>query len=285
MIPADEPGRRIRLDVVGLVLLSPALVALLWGLSNVTGGGGFARADVLAPMIGGAVLLVAFVLWALHRRGAALVDLEVLRSRSTWAATTLLFLSGASLYGAMLLLPLYFQQLRGTDALEAGLLLIPQGVGSLLSRSAATRLLARFSARWVSILGFVLVGAATVPFAFAGPGTAMWTLLATLFVRGLGMGMVVIPLMTVAFVGLERAQVPHASTVTRIAQQVGDSVGVALLAVILATSLSATGSLTTAFDVAFWWTVGFTGVAVLLSFVLPGRVAEIVEARVPQRVA
>jgi hypothetical protein len=96
---------------------------------------------------------------------------------------------------------------------------------------------------------------------------------------------VVIPLMTVAFVGLERAQVPHASTVTRIAQQVGGSVGVALLAVILATSLSATGSLTTAFDVAFWWTVGFTGVAVLLSFALPGPVKETAEAYIPQRVA
>ncbi|WP_433378899.1 MDR family MFS transporter [Actinoplanes sp. CA-142083] len=270
LIPADEPGRRGRLDLVGLALLSPALVALLWGLSNVSGDGGFAHTDVLVPLLGGAALLVAFVFWALQKGGRALVDLEVLRSRSTWAATALMFLSGASLYGAMLLLPLYWQELRGMDALAAGVLLIPQGVGSLLSRSVAARLLERFSARWVSILGFVLVGLATVPFALAGAHTATWALMVTLFVRGLGLGMVMIPLMTAAFVGLEREQVPHASIVTRIAQQVGGSAGVALLAVILATSAAGSGSLTEAFDTAFWWTVGFTGVAVLLSFVLPG---------------
>ncbi|WP_433606208.1 MDR family MFS transporter [Dactylosporangium sp. CA-139114] len=271
MIPADGPGRRAPLDAVGLVLLSPSLVALLWGLSDVTKPGGFGRADVLAPLIAGAVLLVAFVLWALHRRGAALVDLEVLRSRPTWAASALMFLSGASLYGAMLLLPLYWQQLRGTDALGAGLLLIPQGVGSLLSRSVAGRLMERLSARSVTVFGFALVGLGTVPFAFAGHHTATWWLLATLFVRGLGMGIVMIPLMTVAFVGLEREQVPHASTVTRIVQQVGGSVGVALLAVVLATSATGTGSLAAAFDIAFWWTVGFTGVALVLAFLLPGR--------------
>jgi hypothetical protein len=123
----------------------------------------------------------------------------------------------------------------------------------------------------VSILGFLLVGAATVPFAFAGADTPVWPLLVTLFVRGLGLGMVMIPLMMVAFLGLERDQMPHASTVTRIAQQVGGSVGVALLAVILTTSTTSTGSLADAFDVAFWWNAGFTAVAVLVSFLLPGR--------------
>ncbi|WP_433064147.1 DHA2 family efflux MFS transporter permease subunit [Dactylosporangium sp. CS-033363] len=271
LIPADQPGRRVRLDVVGLALLSPALVALLWGLSNVSGAGGFTRADVLAPMILGAALLVAFVLWALRGRGEPLVDLEVLRSRPTWAATSLLFLSGASLYGAMLLLPLYWQELRGNSALGAGLLLIPQGVGSLLSRTVAARMLDRISARWVSIVGFIMVGVATVPFALADAHTATWPLLAALFVRGLGLGMVLIPLMSVAFQGLAHAKIPHASTVTRIAQQVGGSAGVALLAVILA---STSGTPAHAFDVAFWWTVGFTGVAIALSFALPGRATE-----------
>ena len=273
LLPRDEPATRIRLDLVGLVLLSPALVALLWGLSNVTGAGGFGRADVLVPLIAGAVLLTAFVLWAVRRRGAALVDLQVLRSRPTWTATALLFLSGASLYGAMLLLPLYWQELRGTDALGAGLLLIPQGVGALVSRSVAARLIDRIGARWTSALGFAVVGLATVPFAFADTRTSAWWLGAVLFARGLGVGAVVIPIMAVAFVGLERAEVPHASIVTRIAQQVGGSVGVALLAVILSTSATSTGSAATAFEIAFWWAVGFTVVAIALSFLLPGRAA------------
>ncbi|MEP6482408.1 MAG: MDR family MFS transporter [Rhodoglobus sp.] len=271
MLPADAPGARVKLDVVGLVLLAPALVALLWGLSNVGGDGGFSRADVLAPVIGGAILLVAFVLWALRKRAAALVDLAVLRHRATWSATALMFLSGASLYGAMLLLPLYWQELRGADALAAGLLLIPQGVGSLLSRTIAGRLVDRIGGRPVAVIGFVIVALGTLPFAFAGADTPYWLLLAALLVRGLGLGVVIIPIMSVAFIGLEHGEVPHASIVTRISQQIGGSLGVALLAVILATAATAAGSIATGFEVAFWWTVGFSVVSIFVAFVLPGR--------------
>lgn len=271
LIPADEPGRHVRLDGVGLALLSPSLVLLLWGLSNVSSAGGFGHPDVLVPVGVGATLMVGFVLWARRLGGTALVDLQVLRSRATWSASSLLFLSGAALYGAMLLLPLYWQQVRGYDALGAGLLLIPQGVGSLLSRTVAVRLMERISARALSMIGFAVVGLATIPYALADASTPLWLLLGSLFFRGLGLGMVTIPLMTVAFVGLEREEVPHASIVTRIAQQVGGSTGVALLAVILATAATATGSIPAAFDRAFWWSIGFTAVAALLSLALPGR--------------
>ncbi|NEA43150.1 MDR family MFS transporter [Streptomyces sp. SID11385] len=275
LIPADAPAaRRPRLDLPGFLLLAPALVALLWGLSNVTGDGGFGQPDVILPVVAGAVLLVVFCVRALRQGGAALVDLQVLRSRPTWAATALLFLTGASLYGAMLLLPLYWQQLRGASALAAGLYLIPQGVGSLLSRALAPGLTERIGERWVTVIGFVLVGVATVPFAFADAHTTTWPLMIALLVRGLGLGIVVIPLMTVAFHGLTRAQVPHASIVTRIAQQIGGSVGVALFAVILARAAHGSGSLADAFATAFWWATGFTALAVALSFVLPGREKE-----------
>ncbi|NED86914.1 MFS transporter, partial [Streptomyces sp. SID11233] len=84
-------ARRPRLDLPGFLLLAPALVALLWGLSNVTGDGGFGQPDVILPVVAGAVLLVVFCVRALRQGGAALVDLQVLRSRPTWAATALLF--------------------------------------------------------------------------------------------------------------------------------------------------------------------------------------------------
>lgn len=274
VLPADGPRIPVKLDLIGLVLLSPSLVSILWGLSNVTGDGGFSRVDVLAPIIGGALLLAAFVAWALRRGRAALVDLSVLRGRPTWSASTLMFLSGASLYGAMLLLPLYFQEIRGVDALGAGLLLIPQGVGSLLSRTLAGRLLDRLGGRIVALAGFVIVAAATVPFAFADTDTPLWLLMAGLLVRGLGMGVVFIPLMAVAFIGLEHDEVPHASIVTRISQQIGGSLGIALLAVILTTSAVAAGSSVAGFQTAFWWTVGFSVLSIAVSFLLPGRVSQ-----------
>jgi EmrB/QacA subfamily drug resistance transporter len=274
MLPADKPGTRPKLDVVGLVLLSPAMVGILYGLSNVNRDGGFGRFDVLFPALAGVALLIAFVVYAVRRGDRALVDVRLFSHRPVASASALLFLTGASLYGAMLLLPLYFQEVRGADALGAGLLLAPQGIGTLLSRSMAGRLTDRFGARWVSFAGFAIVGLATVPFAFATATTNEWLLMGALVVRGFGLGAVMIPLMTVAFVGLERQDVPHASILTRIAQQVGGSFGVALLAVILqgaAVGVHGLDGIADAFDQAFWWAIGFTVLAVVLSLLLPGR--------------
>jgi len=284
-IPADGPRGTARLDVLGLVLLSPAVVGLLFGLSNAAGDGGFARLDVWAPLAAGAVLLVAFVLHATRGRRESLVDLRLLRHRPLAAASGLMFLMGAALYGGMLVLPLSFQELRGTDALGAGLLLIPQGVGSLLSRTLAGRLTDRVGARTVAVLGFAVVLVSTIPFAFFDGDTSVWMLALVLVVRGFGLGAVMIPIMAVGFVGLDRPEVPHASTITRLTQQLGGAFGTAVLAVVLAGAAgsavgagAAAGAAVDAFHTAFWWAIGITAVATVLSFLLPGRESVAAEA-------
>jgi EmrB/QacA subfamily drug resistance transporter len=273
-LPPDGPARRAPLDVVGLALMAPGLVGVLWGLSNTHNPGAFARADVLGPLVAGLVLLACFVGWALRRRGRALVDLRLLRHWPLASSSLLLFLSGFTLYGAMLLMPIYFQQLRGTSVLGAGLLLIPQGLGTLASRSLSGRLSDTVGARWLAVTGFLVVLLGTLPFAFADAGTSEWLLMAALLVRGIGLGTVTVPLMALGFRGLERAEVPDASILTRLAQQVGGSFGTAVLAVILtgATAVATSGpALAAAFQSSFWWAIGFTAAGVLVSLALPGR--------------
>jgi hypothetical protein len=82
-----------------------------------------------------------------------------------------------------------------------------------------------------------------------------------------------IPLMSLSFIGLDRSEVPHASIVTRVAQQIGGSVGVAVLAVILTTAATSSGSLVTGFQIAFWCAVGLTALAIVVALVLPGKKA------------
>lgn len=273
-VPADSPRGRPRLDWVGLILISPALVGILLGLSDVSQDGGFSRPDVWVPIVVGAALLAAFVMTQLRGRTPTLVDVGLLRRRPVASSSAVLFLSGASLYGSMLLLPLFFQIVRGADPLMAALMLIPQGLGALLSRTLAGRLTDSLSPRVVALAGFVVMGAATVPFALADASTNQWWLMAALLVRGFGMGAVMIPVMSVAFVGIAHDEVPHASILTRLAQQVGGAFGTAILAVILENATggaTSSAGLANGFDVAFWWAVGFTVVAIGMCFTLPSR--------------
>lgn len=271
----DSPGASVtppRLDVRGLALLAPGIAAVILGLSNAGSADGFGHPDVIAPLAAGVAFLVAFTVYALRRRDP-LVDIRLLAARSVGSSSSVLFLSGFSLFGAMLLLPLYYQEVRGASALAAGLMLVPQGVGTLLSRQIAGPLTDRIGARSIAVVGFLIVAAATVPFSFVDATSNGWLLALWLLVRGVGLGAVTMPVMTASYVGLDRAQIAHSSVLTRTAQQIGGSFGTAVLAVVLEQSISGagTGAVVSGFHVAFWWATGFSLVATALCVWLPGR--------------
>ena len=274
LLPADRPSPgagRARLDVIGLGLLGPALAGILLGLSNLSADGGIGHVGVLLPLLAGIALLGAFIAWAMRPGGHPVVDVRLLRLRSLGSASAVLFTAGAALYAGMFLLPLYYQQLRGQSVLDAGLLLIPQGAGSLAARFAIAKLVDRLGARLVTIASFLLAAAATVPFALAGPHASLWLLGLALLIRGFGIGAVLIPPMSVAYQDVPPAGIPHATMNTRISQQVGASFGIAIVAVALQ-SLLAHGA-ASAFQGAFWWATGITVAALIPALALPARAA------------
>jgi branched-subunit amino acid permease len=102
-----------------------------------------------------------------------------------------------------------------------------------------------------------IVAAATVPFALAGPHISEWLLAVWMVIRGFGLGAVTMPVMVASYIGLDKQQIPHASVLTRTAQQIGGSFGTAVLAVILEGAIAAhPATLADAFHVAFWWSAG-----------------------------
>ncbi|WP_225824132.1 MDR family MFS transporter [Streptomyces naphthomycinicus] len=275
-LPDDRPvpdRPRARLDVVGLLLLCPGVAVLIHGLTQVGDSAGLTDVRALVPLCGGLALIGGFAAWALTRATGALVDVRLFRHRAVASSATLVFLGGISLYGSMMLLPLYFQQVRGENALGAGLLLIPQGVGALLARGLAGTYTDRVGPRRVALAAFAFVTAATVPFAFVTAGTSEILLMAALFVRGVGLGAAMIAPMGAAYAGLEHGEIPDASIITRVAQQLGGSLGIAVLAVVLqhaAGDAHTPDALAGGFGAAFWWSVALTAAAVPLCLLLPG---------------
>ena len=188
---------------------------------------------MIIPVALGAALIAAFAVHALRTRIEPLIDLRLFRSRSFTAAAGLMFLGGLSIFGAMLLLPLYYQQARGQSALDAGVLLAPQGLGMMLVLPIVGKLVDTVSPRPLVLIGMALATLGTIPFALVGQGTSELALSAALVIRGAGLGAVFVPAMTVAYRGLRTEAIPRATSAVRIFQQIGASFGTAVLAVIL----------------------------------------------------
>jgi EmrB/QacA subfamily drug resistance transporter len=125
IMPTAKAAGRSPLDVVGMVLLSPAFAAIVYGLAEAGKNGGFGQGTTVVPLGIGAALLVAFVIHALLTKSAPIIDLRLFQTRIFATSSAVVFLAGTVLFGAMGALPLYFQQARGYTALHTGLLLVP----------------------------------------------------------------------------------------------------------------------------------------------------------------
>lgn len=275
MLPATSPKPGHRLDVLGLALVSPGLAAFVLGCSRAGTHGGFGDPGVLGWLAGGVVLLAAYTFHALRTSAEPVVDLHLFRSRPFTASAALMLLFGGSLFGAMFLLPLYYQQAHGQSALQAGLLLAPQGVGLMISLFFANRFIEARGPRFTVTGGILLAALGTAAFAVGGDDPSEVLLGASLVIRGIGLGAALVPALTSAYVGLGADDIPRATTAVRVFQQIGGSLGTAILAVILQRQLAAhPDDISAAFEHAFAWTLGLTAVAAIPAVLMPGRPAK-----------
>ncbi|MDR1806402.1 MAG: multidrug efflux MFS transporter [Propionibacteriaceae bacterium] len=264
VMPRDEPARaREPLDGLSLALVGAGTAALLYGLAQVPAAGTFLSPAVWAPVAGGVLALAAFAWRSLTHAGPPLVELRLFRVRSFSAAIIVLVLSGFALYGGTLLLPLFYQQLRGTSALAAGLMLIPQGLGTIVSRGIAGNLTDRFGARWVVAVAALIAVAGTIPFALATAATPDWQLAVWQLIRGIGLGGITMPTMVAAYLDVPAAHVASASIITRTLQQMGNAFGAAIAAVILESVTRGAGTLPPGFHAAFTVVAALTLVVAL----------------------
>ncbi len=237
LLPKDKPEPGEKFDFVGMLMVSPGLAALIYGVSNIPSAGGVGEVGVWLPALGGLALLVAFVLRA-NRVANPLVDLTLFKNRSFSMAMVTMALFCVAFFGAMLLLPTYFVLARGESAMNAGLLLVPQGVGAMLTMPLAGKLADQIGARKIVVPGLVLMVAGLVTFTQVDPATPYWLLLSALFVIGLGMGATMMPITSAALQTLESKDMARASTATNIFQQTAGAIGSAVLSIILAAQLA-----------------------------------------------
>lgn len=273
-LPNGGCTRRTRLDVLGLTLASTGVVALTYSLTQAASSrSGAVDANTYVLALVGVALLVSFVVHSLRKGEDALLDVRLFHNRRFAVASLCTFFLGAALFGAQLLLPLYFQVVHGSHALDAGLLLAPQGVGVAVAMPLAGKLTDRFGAWIVVWPGLLLAGLGTFAYTQAGAHTPALLLSGALVVRGAGIGCLLMPVAADAHAVVSPRLLGHATSITATLRQMGGSVGTALLAVLLSRDLSHRSAVP-AFHMTYWIALLIVGLAAVPALLLPRSPAQ-----------
>jgi EmrB/QacA subfamily drug resistance transporter len=226
-----------RLDALGLLLVTPAVGGMVYGLSQPSTYG-WDSVQTLLPLFAGLLLLIVFCLYEL-RQDRPLIDIRVFRDAAFSAAMGLGFLVGFALFAAMVLMPLFLQQVQGYGPYDAGLILAAQGLGAAIVMPLSGRLTDRFGASRVVPIGLTIVAAGTVWMTTLAASTPAWQVALMVGLRGVGMGCTMMPAMSSAYVTLQPRQIARATSVSNVVQRVAAALGVAVMATILSNRITA----------------------------------------------
>jgi len=150
--------------------------------------------------------------------------------RTTAFAT--IFIMG-SMYASLALVPPMLQNLYGYPVFTAGMIIMPRGIGAFISMTAVGRLVARFDARYLMGLGLILLALSFWMMSRFAPVQGDWPMISSGFVQGLSMGLIWVPMNTIAFATLPGQYRVQGATVSNLIRNVGGSIGISLLQVLL----------------------------------------------------
>jgi EmrB/QacA subfamily drug resistance transporter len=227
-----------RYDVPGAVLATLGLVSLVYGFTeaarltdpdNSTEVQGWTAGSTLFFLITAAVLLVAFVAWELRAKNP-LLPMRIILDRNRGGSYLVFLLVGAGLFAMFLFLTYYFQVTVGYSPLRSGFAFLPFSGGIIVAAGAVAALLPRVGPRPLMIPGLVLAVAGMLALLRITADTGYWThVFPSMLVMGIGLAGVFVPAASTALIGVGDHDAGVASAVLNTAQQVGGSLGLALL--------------------------------------------------------
>ena len=276
LLPTVERRPAPAFDRLGFAQLAVGVPLVVYGLAEIGQKGGVAHAAVFLPILAGLALVAWFVFHAL-RIAQPLLNVRLFANRAFSAASATTFTLGAGLFGAMIIMPLYFQLVRGEDAVHTGLLLIPQGVGAAIAMPLAGQAADRIGGGRVAVAGLLATLVATLPFSLIGAHTSYLLIGGAMVARGFGIGMTMMPAMSAAYAALRPEDIGHATPQLNVLQRVGGSIGTAILTVVLQNGIrhqvASAGpghppAIAAAFSHTYWWVFAATAVALIPALVL-----------------
>lgn len=224
-----------RFDIPGFITSSIFLPLFMYGLTEVnssTNTQGWNSPVVLASMWGAAILFVLF-LYIEFTTTHPIINLRIFKDRNFTITNIVLFIFGVGMFGSAFLVPLYMQNGLGYTAMLTGMAFIPRGVIQGIMSPLSGAISNHINPKILIVLGLAIMSLSFLLNTNLSFLTDDWTMIVSLFLRGLGMGIVFTPLLTVSLSNIKPEDIADASSITNIIRQMGGSFGVAYFSHIL----------------------------------------------------
>jgi MFS transporter, DHA2 family, multidrug resistance protein len=231
--PYIEHAKAGKLDFIGFGLLAIWLGALQIILDRGQEDDWFGAIWIRWTFAIMVICLAAFIVWQLKQE-KPLVDLTIFRNRNFTIGCILIFLFGAVIYGAVTILPLFYQTMMSYSATWAGLAVSPRGLGSIVAMPLVGLLVSKVDTRVLVSLGFAIFGVCSLIWGTITLEVSPWSMLIPIIISGFSLGLVFVPLSTVTLGSLPPQSVGNGSGLFNLLRNVGGSVGISVVNTILA---------------------------------------------------
>ncbi|EAE5893761.1 DHA2 family efflux MFS transporter permease subunit, partial [Listeria monocytogenes] len=220
-------------DIPGIIYSTIGFGSLLYGFSE-AGNKGWGSTEIVTMFIVGTVFIIFFILRELRMK-APMLSLEVLKYPTYTLTTVINMIVMMSLYGGMILLPLYLQNLRGFSALDSGLLLLPGALVMGALGPVAGKLLDTIGIKPLAIFGIGIMTYATWELSKLNMDTTYLHIMWIYIVRSFGMAFVMMPIMTAGMNALPPRLISHGNAFVNTMRQLAGSIGTAILVTVMTT--------------------------------------------------
>ena len=220
-------------DIPGIIYSTIGFGSLLYGFSE-AGNKGWGSTEIVTMFIVGTVFIIFFIIRELRMK-APMLNLEVLKYPTYTLTTIINMIVMMSLYGGMILLPLYLQNLRGFSALDSGLLLLPGALVMGALGPVAGKLLDTIGIKPLAIFGIGIMTYATWELSKLNMDTTYLHIMWIYIVRSFGMAFIMMPIMTAGMNALPPRLISHGNAFVNTMRQLAGSIGTAILVTVMTT--------------------------------------------------
>ncbi|WP_301420860.1 DHA2 family efflux MFS transporter permease subunit [Mammaliicoccus lentus] len=240
-LPSFMPfNKEKKLDWFGISNLSLISFTIIYGITKATENTTFINKETIISLVVGILFIIIYLIYNRMKNYQTVLPTNLFKYRNFAMSSSGLFLANIAIMGPMIILPLFFQQFKNFNTIEAATALMPQGIGMLIARPMIGKLTDQYGAKIVILISLIVSLLASIPLVFVTSQTTILTMSIILFMRGVSVGGILLPLTTNTYVGLKDSQLPQAGITINIVENIGASFGSAIIATVVATMTRST---------------------------------------------